>query len=158
MAVDCDLTAITRIYNHYVEHSHATFDVGVFTVSQRQPWFEQFDGGRYQCWIAEQGSEVLGYACSMPLKAKAAYQTSVEVSVYVSADTHRRGIGSSLYERLIPSLEAQDLHRAYAGIAQPNTPSMALHAAFGFESAAHYREVGRKFERYWDVIWLERAL
>lgn len=158
MAVPPDLPGITRIYNHYVENSHATFDVGAFSVSDRQPWFDQFDGGRYQCLVAEDDGDLLGYACSMPFKAKAAYQTSVEVSVYVAAGTHRRGIGTALYQQLLPALEAQDLHRAYAGIAQPNEPSMALHAAFGFEQAAHYREVGRKFDRYWDVIWLERAL
>ena len=71
---------------------------------------------------------------------------------------HRRGIGGALYHQLLPSLEAEDLHRAYAGISQPNEPSMALHAGHGFVQAAHYREVGRKFDRYWDVIWLERAL
>ncbi len=158
MAAASDLPAITRIYNHYVAHSHATFDVATFSVTDRQPWFDQFDGGRYQCWIAEANDELLGYACSMPFKAKAAYQTSVEVSVYVAANSHRHGIGTTLYEHLLPSLESQDLHRAYAGIAQPNEPSMALHAAFGFEHAAHYREVGRKFDRYWDVIWLERPL
>ena len=153
-----DLEVITRIYNHYVEHSHATFDLGAFSVADRQPWFDQFDGGRYQCWVAEQNGRLAGYACSMPFKAKAAYQTSVEVSVYVAADTHRRGVGRALYQRLLPALEAEDLHRAYAGVAQPNEPSMALHAEFGFEQAAHYREVGRKFDRYWDVIWLERPL
>ena len=158
MAAGPDLPAITRIYNHYVEHSHATFDVGAFASADRQPWFEQFDGDRYQCWVAEEAENLLGYACSMPFKAKAAYQTSVEVSVYVAADAHRRGVGSALYRQLLPALEAEDLHRAYAGIAQPNESSMALHAAFGFNQAAHYREVGRKFDRYWDVIWLERAL
>lgn len=153
-----DLPELTRIYNHYVEHSHATFDVGRFSVNDRQSWFAQFDGGRYQCWVAEDDGELAGYACSTPFKAKAAYQTSVEVSVYVAADNQRRGIGSILYQHLLPSLEAEDLHRAYAGIAQPNEASMALHTAFGFEQAAHYREVGRKFDRYWDVIWLERPL
>ena len=158
MAAGPDLAALTRIYNHYVEQSHATFDVGAFTTEDRQPWFDQFDGGRYQCWVAEEAGTLLGYACSMPFKAKAAYQTSVEVSVYVAADAQRRGIGRTLYQQLLPALEAEDLHRAYAGIAQPNESSMALHEAFGFSQAAHYREVGRKFDKYWDVIWLERPL
>ena len=158
MAAGPDLPAITRIYNHYVEQSHATFDVGAFTPEDRQPWFDQFDRGRYQCWVAEEAGTLLGYACSMPFKAKAAYQTSVEVSVYVAADAQRRGIGRTLYQQLLPALEAEDLHRAYAGIAQPNESSMALHEAFGFSQAAHYREVGRKFDKYWDVIWLERPL
>ena len=153
-----DLPAITRIYNHYVENSHATFDVGAFSVDDRRPWFDQFDVGRYQCWLAADESDVLGYACSMPFKAKAAYQTSVEVSLYVAPHAHRRGIGAVLYQKLLPALEAEDLHRAYAGIAQPNEASMGLHDRFGFHQAAHYREVGREFDRYWDVIWLERPL
>ena len=157
-ATSVDLPAITGIYNHYVGHSHATFDVGAFSVSDRQSWFDQFDGRRYQCWLAETENTVVGYACSMPFKAKTAYQTSVEVSIYVAADAHRRGIGRALYQALLPALEAEDLHRAYAGISQPNESSMALHAAFGFQQAAHFREVGRKFDRYWDVIWLERPL
>ena len=158
LATAKDLPELVGIYNHYVENSHATFDVGAFTVAGRQAWFDQFDGRRYQCWVAEADGRILGYACSMPFKAKAAYQTSVEVSVYVAADAHRRGLGRALYGALLPALEAQDLHRAYAGVSQPNEPSMALHRAFGFSQAAHFAEVGRKFEQYWDVIWLERPL
>lgn len=153
-----DLAALVEIYNHYVQTSHATFDVGAFTVEARSSWFAQFDGARYQCWVADDGTGPLGYACSTPFKPKKAYQTSVEVSVYVAARALGRGIGAGLYERLLPALEAEDLHRAYAGIAQPNEASMKLHQAHGFEQAALFREVGRKFDRYWDVLWLERAL
>lgn len=153
-----DLAPITEIYNHYVIGSHATFDVDTFTEQAREPWFATFDGARYQCWVADDGGRVLGYACSAPLKPKAAYQTSVEVSVYVAPDTHRRGLGRALYGALLPALENRDVHRAYALIAQPNEPSMALHAAFGFRPVSHLSEVGRKFDRYWDVVWLEKAL
>lgn len=153
-----DLAALVDIYNHYVQTSHATFDVGAFTVQARSDWFELFDGARYQCWVADEGTGLLGYACSIPFKPKKAYQTSVEVSVYVAARALGRGIGAALYERLLPALEAEDLHRAYAGIAQPNQASMNLHYAQGFEKAAHFHEVGRKFDRYWDVVWLERKL
>ena len=153
-----DAEGINRIYNHYVETSHATFDVGAFTVEARTGWFEIFDGERYQCWVADDGGKPLGYACSIPFKPKLAYQTSVEVSVYVAPDAQQRGLGAALYDQLLPALEAQDLHRAYAGIAQPNEPSMRLHHARGFAKAAHFTEVGRKFDRYWDVIWLQRPL
>ncbi len=153
-----DLPALTAIYNHYVESSHATFDVGAFTAETRSPWFDVFDGARYQCWVAAADGELLGYACSQPFKAKRAYETSVEVSVYVAVDAQARGIGRALYEQLLPALEAEDLHRAYAGIAQPNEASMRLHERFGFTEAARYTEVGRKFDRYWDVVWLERPL
>ena len=153
-----DLARLTEIYNHYVVHSHATFDMDPFTETTRSPWFEAFDGGRYQCWVAETDGSIAGYACSQPLKPKAAYQTSVEVSVYLDPDSQGRGLGRTLYEHLMPALAARDLHRAYALIAQPNEPSMALHAAFGFRPVSHLTEVGRKFGRYWDVIWLEKAL
>ena len=153
-----DLPGLTAIYNHYVETSHATFDVGTFTTEARRPWFDVFDGNRYQCWIAAVDDGMLGYACSQPFKAKRAYETSVEVSVYVAADAQQRGIGRALYEQLLPALEAQDLHRAYAGIAQPNDASMRLHESFGFTEAARYTEIGRKFDRYWDVVWLEKPL
>ncbi|MGE0625955.1 MAG: N-acetyltransferase family protein [Pseudomonadales bacterium] len=153
-----DLPRLTGIYNHYVANSHATFDIEPFTEATRAPWFDAFDGDRYQCWVAQTDDGVAGYACSQPLKPKAAYQTSVEVSVYLAPECQGRGTGRALYERLIPALEARDLHRAYALIAQPNEPSMALHAAFGFRPVSHLTEVGRKFGRYWDVIWLEKGL
>ena len=161
-----DLPRLTEIYNFYVRTSHATFDIDPFSEAERSAWFDQFDGQRYQCWVADVsgsgdgggGSGVMGYACSTPFKAKAAYQTSVEVSIYVAADVLGGGIGKALYARLLPALEQQDLHRAYAGIAQPNDSSMQLHQTFGFVEVSRLTEVGRKFDRYWDVTWLERAL
>ena len=155
-ALSEDLGALTGIYNHYVINTHATFDVAPFTIETRTPWFTQFDGARHQCWVALEGSDLIGYACSMPLKPKAAYATSVEVSVYVKDGLGGRGTGHRLYDRLFAELTKQDVHRAYALIAQPNEPSMKLHRAFDFEEVARLNEVGRKFDRYWDVHWLER--
>ncbi len=153
-----DLPALVEIYNHYVAHSHCTFDLNPFTVLGRRPWWEGFDGQRYQCWVAEEGGTTLGYACSRALKEKAAYDTSVEVSVYTRVGQSGRGVGTMLYGSLLRALEAQDLHRAYALVALPNQPSLKLHQRFDFQSVAHLHEVGRKFERYWDVVWLERYL
>lgn len=153
-----DLGALTDIYNHYVVNSHATFDMEPFRAADRAAWFEQFDGGRHVCLVAQEGEEVLGYACSARLKEKPAYQTSVEVSVYLTPEAVGGGIGTELYGNLLAHLESEDLHRAYALIAQPNEPSMRLHRSFGFGEVARLTEVGRKFNRYWDVIWLERAL
>lgn len=111
-----DLAALTAIYNHYVESSPATFHVDPFAVEARRDWFGQFDGERYQCWVAEENA------------------------------------------RLLAELETQDLHRAYGGVVQPNEASARLHESFGFREVARYSEVGRKFGRYWDVVWYERPL
>jgi phosphinothricin acetyltransferase len=69
-----------------------------------------------------------------------------------------RGIGTLLYKELFAALEGEDVHRAYAGIAQPNEPSNRLHARFGFRHVGTYEQVGRKFGRYWDVAWFEKPL
>jgi phosphinothricin acetyltransferase len=153
-----DLPALVGIYNHYVAHSHCTFDIETYSVDERRGWWRRFDGARYQCWIAEHAGRVIGYACSQPLKAKGGYETSVEVSVYVDAAHTGSGTGRSLYQQLLATLAPEDVHRAYALVALPNDPSIALHQTMGFREVAHLSEVGRKFGRYWDVVWLERAL
>lgn len=153
-----DLARLTEIYNHYVETSHATFDETPFTVEERVSWWMKFDGVRYQCWVADSAEVAMGYACSTPLKDKAAYRTSVEISVYLAHDQTGRGAGRVLCERLLQGLRQEDVHRVYALVAQPNEASMKLHQSLGFRQVSHLTEVGRKFGRYRDVIWLELAL
>jgi phosphinothricin acetyltransferase len=153
-----DHADVVSIYNYYVEHSHCTFDVLPFTLSARTPWFEQFSNPLHQCLVASRDDHVIGYACSMPFKSKPAYRTSVEVSIYLAQDVAAHGLGSQLYQALFDLLKDQPLHRAYAGIALPNLASMALHEKFGFTQTGIFEEVGYKFERYWDVVWLVKAL
>ena len=104
------------------------------------------------------GGSISGYACTTPFKAKPAYGTSVESSVYVHPEAGRQGIGRRLYEALLPALGEHGVHRAYAGIALPNDASVRLHEHFGFKQVAHFHEVGYKFDRFWNVIWLERSI
>ncbi len=153
-----DQAAIVGIYNHYIETNHCTFDTRPFTVEERAPWFDQFNGDMYVCLVAEHEDRIAGYACSFRFKEKPAYRTSVEISVYVDHDTRQKGIGSTLYEHLFRRLASQPLHRAYAGITLPNDASIELHTRFGFEKVGQYREVGYKFDRYWDVAWYEKDL
>ena len=155
-AYNDDLQGIVEIYNHYVKNTHFTFDIEPFTVDGRGAWWAQFDNQRYQCWVITNGT-LGGYACSTPFKSKRAYETSVEVSVYLDAQTTGLGLGPQLYERLLTELGHQDVHRAYAGIALPNEPSVKFHEGFGFNEVATFHEVGRKFDRYWDVAWFERS-
>jgi phosphinothricin acetyltransferase len=154
-----DLPAITAIYNHYVLTSPATFDLAEFTVAERREWFGHYAArGAHRILVAAEDARVVGYATSSGLRPKPAYATSVETSVYVDAAAGSRGIGTRLYAALFEALGALDLHRAYAGITMPNPASVALHQRFGFAPLGVYREVGRKFGRYWDVEWFERAL
>ncbi|MEV0175768.1 N-acetyltransferase family protein [Streptomyces sp. NPDC050803] len=161
--VESDLEALTDIYNHYVRETPITFDTAVFTPEERRPWLLSHpEDGPHRLMVAvESGLEgnsqrILGYATSSAFRPKPAYGTSVEVTIYLAPDAGRRGIGTLLYKALFEALATEDLHRAYAGIAQPNEASARLHERFGFRHVGTYREVGRKFGRYWDVAWYEK--
>ncbi|MFF4400927.1 GNAT family N-acetyltransferase [Streptomyces sp. NPDC001480] len=159
--VEGDLEALTALYNHYVRETPITFDTAVFTPEERRPWLLSHpEDGPYRLMVAvaAESQEILGYATSSPYRVKPAYGTSVETTVYVAPHAGRRGIGTLLYKALFEALSGEDLHRAYAGIAQPNEASARLHERFGFRYVGTYREVGRKFGRYWDVAWFEKEL
>jgi phosphinothricin acetyltransferase len=154
-----DLPRITEIHNYYVQNTHITFDVRPFTSEQRVPWFNQHsNGGRHRILVAEDGGQILGYTATGSFRSKEAYETTVEVSVACSPDSTRRGIGSQLYRELFSLLEKEDVHRVVAGIAQPNAASNALHGRFGFTEIGAFTEVGRKFGKYWDVLWMEKTM
>ncbi|MFJ5777886.1 GNAT family N-acetyltransferase [Streptomyces sp. NPDC093094] len=159
--VEGDLQALTDIYNHYVRETPVTFDTGALTVRERRSWLLSHpEDGPYRLMVAQDtGSQrILGYATSSPFRVKPAYSTSVEVSVYLAPQAVGRGVGTLLYKALFEALAGEDLHRAYAGVAQPNEASVRLHERFGFRHVGTYREVGRKFGRYWDVAWYEKEL
>jgi phosphinothricin acetyltransferase len=154
-----DLAAVNRIYNHYIEQTIITFDVDPWPLEKRAEWFTHYhETGRHRLLVAEAGGEVTGYATSSPLRPKAAYNTSVETSVYLDPHRTGQGIGRSLYQILFEGLAGEDVHRAYAGIALPNPVSISLHLRFGFQPLGIYHEVGRKFGRYHSVQWFEKAL
>jgi phosphinothricin acetyltransferase len=154
-----DLPAITDIYNHYVVNTAITFDLESFAVEARREWFGHYaESGPYRLLVATDADDVLGYATSGRFRDKPAYSTSVEVTVYLAPTATGRGIGAALYTRLFDEIAGEDLHRAYAAIARPNVASVALHARFGFTEVGTMTEVGRKFDQWWDVLWMQRDL
>jgi phosphinothricin acetyltransferase len=109
--------------------------------------------------VADDGSgRAVGYASTSRFRTKAAYDTTVESSVYCRADLVRRGIGTALYQALFEMLKDEDINRIVAGVTLPNPASIALHERCGFRPVGTLSSVGRKFDRYWDVAWFERPL
>jgi len=158
-AVGDDLEPINDLYNHYVRETHVTFDLEPVTMETRREWFAHYaEHGRHQLFVAQAGDGVIGYASSSRFRPKPGYDTSVEATIYLAPGAVGRGVGRRLYESLFKSLEGEDIHRAYAGIALPNPASIALHERFGFKRVALFTEQGRKFGRYWDVAWYEKPL
>jgi phosphinothricin acetyltransferase len=154
-----DLEALLEIYNHFVLTTHVTFDIEPRTLAQRRIWLDQFrPDGRHQCFVAVRNGVAIGWAASQRFKDRAAYDTSVETSVYLAPGEEGKGYGRRLYDALFAALAREDVHCAFAGIALPNEPSVGLHSGLGFTYVGTYKEVGRKFGRFWDVAWYRRPL
>jgi phosphinothricin acetyltransferase len=157
-AVRDDLPRLTEIYNYYVVNTPVTFDVEPYTVERREAWFAQFGAtGRYRLLVAEEDGNVLGYAGTTRFRPKAAYETTVETTVYCAPEAVGKGTGGRLYAALFETLRGEDIHRFVGGYALPNPGSEALHRRFGFKVVGVFSENGRKFGKYWDVCWVERA-
>ena len=154
-----DLAELTRIYNHYITHTAITFDVTTCTPEQRRPWLTSFLGdGPHRCFVADLDGPPIGWACSGRFREKAAYDLSLETSIYLDPSATGRGLGTRLYQALFDDLANSDFHLAVGAVTLPNAASVALHQRFGFESVGVLREVGRKFDRYWDVQWFQKRL
>lgn len=154
-----DIPRLTEIYNHYVVNSPITFDLEPYTVERRMQWFSQFGAtGRHRLLVVEENGLVLGYAGTTGFRPKAAYDTTVETTIYCSPDNTRKGLGSMLYSALFETIADEDIQRIVAGFTLPNPASQALHERFGFKPIGIFHEVGRKFGSYHDVAWNERPL
>ncbi len=154
-----DLPALLDIYNHYIVHTPVTFDIEPRTLAQRREWFGQFaPSGKFQCFVAVREGKPAGWVCSAKFKDKAAYDTTIETSIYLAPDATRLGLGRRLYRTLFEALEGEDIHRAFGGVTLPNPGSVALHTALGFKHVGTYAEVGRKFGRFWDTALFMKEL
>jgi phosphinothricin acetyltransferase len=158
-AVEADLPALTAIYNHYVLNTAITFDVTPFAPGERREWFESHaPTGRHRLLVADGPDGIVGYASTSRWRPKPAYQTTVEASVYCRADALGQGVGTLLYRSLFEAIATEDVHQIVAGVALPNEASLALHRRLGFRAVGVFSGVGHKFDRFWDVAWLQRPL
>jgi len=153
-----DLPRLTEIYNYYVVKTPVTFDVEPYTVERREAWFAQFGTtGRYRLLVGENDKGVVGYAGTTRFRPKPAYDTTVETTIYCAPEAVGQGIGRRLYAALFEAVRGEDVHRFVAGYALPNPATAAIHERFGFKVVGVFSENGRKFGKYWDVCWVERA-
>lgn len=158
--VDDDLAEVARLYAHYVNDSHATFDTVAPTISDwRTILDEQVRDGPHELLVADTEQHgLVGFARTHPFMPRGGYATSAAISVYVAPGAEGQGVGGALYDQLLPRLEAGPFHRVLAGIAKPNRGSERFHERYGFRHVGTFSEVGYKHGRYWDVAWYERSL
>ncbi|OBK30633.1 GCN5 family acetyltransferase [Mycobacterium asiaticum] len=159
-ATSADAKACVEIYRPYVLDTAITFETEVPTGEQMsarieaaRPTFE---------WLVLKADDaddaVIGYAYAHQLNPRAAYQWSVETSVYLAPGRVRSGGGRMLYAELLDRLANRGFRQAFAGITQPNDASNGFHTSFGFAPVGHYRRVGWKLGAWHDVQWWQRDL
>jgi len=154
-----DLSGILEIYNEAVLTTTATYDYDPRTIEHRIAWYEDHVKNDYPIFVAvnNQG-RVVGWSALNQFHARIGYRFTSENSVYVAADQRGKGIGKLLMPPLIEGARQRGLHAILAGIDADNEASVRLHASFGFEKVARLRQVGFKFGRWLDVIYMELLL
>lgn len=156
-ATEEDLEQITEIYNWAVRNTTATFDLAPQNVAQRKAWFEQH-GSLHPLFVAEASGRILGYASLSVFREKEAYSRTVELSVYISPDFQRNGIGTLLMKKIIELAGELGHHCVVSGITEGNEASVKMHENLGFRLCGCFHEVGFKFGRWQDVLFYELIL
>jgi L-amino acid N-acyltransferase len=157
LATAADLPAISDIYNHYVLTSICTYQTEPSTADERAAWFAG-RGPAHPVTVAEIDSQIVGWASISRFRTRAAYDRTVENALYVRHDRHRQGIGSALLADSLRRAHAAGHHTVIAVIDAEQAGSIALHLRHGFVQTAFLREVGHKFGRWLDVVYLQRML
>ena len=152
-----DGAEIAEIYNYYILNTTVTFEEEAITatdmagriagITEKFPWL-----------VYEKEGKIIGYAYASAWRSRRAYRLSVETTVYLKNGISGKGYGTELYAELISRLQKMSLHAIIGGIALPNDGSIALHKKFGFEKAAHFNEVGFKFNRWIDVTYWQKIV
>lgn len=159
-----DAKALLDIYAPYVTDTAVTFEYDVPTTDdfrQRIAHVRQ----RYPYLVAEDCGRIVGYAYASPFKERAAYQWAVETSIYVNGDCHHHGIGRRLHEALEERLLRQGILNMNACISYIDTPdeylnhdSIKFHERMGYTLVAHFHLCGKKFGRWYDMVWMEKLI
>ena len=157
-AAEADLPAILAIYNDAVAKTTAIWNDGFADLENRRQWYEGRRRLRYPVLVATLDDAVIGYASFGDFRAFDGYRFTVENSVYVAEPARRRGAASALLVALIERARALGKHVMVAGIAGENDISIRLHAKHGFVETARMPEVGFKFGRWLDLVFMQLKL
>jgi phosphinothricin acetyltransferase len=157
LATSDDFEAITGIYNHYVATSTTTYDDEPVTAEERRKAFA-LRGPAHPLVVVEIDGQIVGYGGLGPFRERNGYRFTVENSVYVHPDRHRQGIGGMILADQVTRARALGHHAIIAVIDAGQAASIALHAKHGFVEVGRLPQIGRKFERWLDVVFMERVL
>jgi L-amino acid N-acyltransferase YncA len=155
-AGESDLPGLLAIYNEVIATSTAIYSDTPTTLEERTSWWRARVGLGYPVLVAVDDSGVLGFSTFGDFRTWPGYRFTVEHSVHVRADTRGQGIGKELVKALFPRAAALNKHVMIAGVDAANEASIRFHERLGFEKSGHLREVGHKFDRWLDLVFLQR--
>jgi len=157
LATPDDAEAIRTIYNLEVTTSTVTFDLVARSLDDQRAW-QAARSGAHAVVVAEIDGVVVGFGSLSPWRDRPAYSTTVEDSIYIHRDHQGKGVGKAMLTELVATATAHGFHACMARIVGGHDASIALHRSCGFEIVGTEREVGRKFNRWLDVVLMERML
>ena len=158
-ASEAELAGILAIYNHAVAHSTAIWNDVLVDLDNRREWWRARVGAGFPVLVAlDDEGAVLGYASYGPFRPFDGYRQTVEHSVYVAESARRRGVATALLTALEARAGAAGMHVMVGGIAADNEASLDLHRRLGFSETGHLPEVGQKFGRWLDLVFMQKRL
>jgi len=157
-AIEADLDDIRAIYNDVIATTTAAYRDEPVNADERLAWFKARRAAGFPVLVAVRAREVLGFAAYGDFRHGSCYRRTVELTVHVKAGERGKGIGGALVEALVAKAGADGKHTIVASIDADNAPSIRLFKRLGFVEVAHFREVGFKFGRWLDLVFLERVL
>jgi phosphinothricin acetyltransferase len=157
-AAEADLEAILAIYNHAVAHTTAIWNETPADLANRKTWFAARAAQDYPVLVAEEDAVIVGYGSFGDFRPFDGYRFTVEHSLYVAEGKRRRGIASALLTALTERAREMGKHVMVAGIASDNDASLRLHERRGFFETGRMLEVGFKFERWLDLVLMQKRL
>jgi L-amino acid N-acyltransferase YncA len=152
-----NLLDINQIFNYYVDHSTCVWTTTPYSDSERKVWFEAHSENM-PVIVAESNGNILGWGSLSSFREAYTVNGTLEDSIYVHYDYLRKGIGSRLLGELIEIAKQNGLRSILANISSDQEPSIRLHEKFGFEKVAHIRQVGWKFNKRLDAVYLQLLL
>ncbi|MEI1377849.1 GNAT family N-acetyltransferase [Nostoc sp. UHCC 0926] len=157
LANESDALKMLAIYAPVVRETSISFEIEPPSETEFQGRIKDYQ--QQMPWLVCQiNDELLGYAYATPYRTRAAYQWSVESSVYVNVEYRRKGVAKALYSSLFQLLQLQGFYNVFAAIALPNPASVAVHEAVGFSPVGVFCRVGYKFSEWHDVAWWQLSL
>jgi L-amino acid N-acyltransferase YncA len=154
-AIEADFDQITAIYNDIVTNSTATYNDRPATVQERSAWGQARLKQGYPVLVAADGPRILGFASFGDFRSWPGYRFTVEGTIYIHSASRGQGIGTTLLTELVARARNAGKHSVIAGVDSQNEASLRFLKRFGFEEVGHLREVGFKFDRFLDLVFLQ---